>query len=245
MSTRSSAGLMTDFVDLVELGQDRDRAGRGVDASLRFGRRHALHAMRAGLELELRIGAPADDAADDFLVPAVLALALAEHFDLPALALGVARVHPEQVARENRRLVAAGAGADFEKDIRVVAAGLSAPAAWSARTLRPRCGLRARATSSAASSLISGSPELAISCAARRSSSSRVNSRKRCATGSSREYSIDSSRNWFCARNDARDPRAMRSLPRSGRRSAPGGGGSSLSSIVRLVEPVDVGDRVE
>ncbi len=50
----------------------------------------------------------------------MLALALAEHFDFPALALGVACVHPKQVAREDRGLVAAGAGADFEKDIRVV-----------------------------------------------------------------------------------------------------------------------------
>jgi len=53
--------------DLVELGQDRDRAGRGMDASLCLGRRHALHAMGAGLELEPRIGAAAYDAADDLL----------------------------------------------------------------------------------------------------------------------------------------------------------------------------------
>ena len=118
---RSSAGLMLDLADLLELRQDRDRARRGVDAALRLGRRHALHAVRAGLELELRIGAAADDAADDLAVAAVLAGALAEHLDAPALALGVARVHPEQVAGEDRGLVAAGAGADLEEDVALVA----------------------------------------------------------------------------------------------------------------------------
>ena len=66
-------GVDLDGFDLLELGQDRDGARRGVDASLRLGRRHALHAVRAGLELQERVRAAADDAADDFLVAAVLA----------------------------------------------------------------------------------------------------------------------------------------------------------------------------
>ena len=52
--------------------------GRGVDAALGFGFRHPLHAVGAGLELQPRIGALADDARDDFLVAAVFAGALAE-----------------------------------------------------------------------------------------------------------------------------------------------------------------------
>jgi len=51
----------------------------------------------------------------------MLAGTLAQHLDLPALALRVARVHAEQVSREDRRLVAAGAGADLEEDVGVVA----------------------------------------------------------------------------------------------------------------------------
>ena len=66
-------GIDVDLVDFVELRQDRDGARRGVDAPLRLGRRHALHAMRAGLELEPRKRAAPDDAADDLLVAAVLA----------------------------------------------------------------------------------------------------------------------------------------------------------------------------
>ena len=53
VSMRSSAGLSTTVFDRVGFGQDRDGAGRGMDAALRLGLRHALHAVAAGLELEL------------------------------------------------------------------------------------------------------------------------------------------------------------------------------------------------
>ena len=46
-----------DLLGLVGLGQHRDRAGAGVDAALGLGRRHALHAVAAGFELELRVDA--------------------------------------------------------------------------------------------------------------------------------------------------------------------------------------------
>ena len=46
--------IQLDGLDLLELGQDRDRARGGVDAPLRLGGGHALHAMRAGLELQER-----------------------------------------------------------------------------------------------------------------------------------------------------------------------------------------------
>ena len=60
---------------LLDLGQDDDGRGRGVDPAGRFGRRDALHAVGAALELEPAVGAvPADlddrllDAADAGLV---------------------------------------------------------------------------------------------------------------------------------------------------------------------------------
>jgi hypothetical protein len=46
-------------LDFLDLGQDRDGAGRGVDAPLRLGGRHALHAMHAGFEFQLGEGAAA------------------------------------------------------------------------------------------------------------------------------------------------------------------------------------------
>ncbi len=77
--------------------------------------------MRAGLELQPRIRAAADDARDHFLVPAVLARIVGFDFHLPTLALGVARIHAEQVAGEDRGLVAAGAGAHFQEQVAFVA----------------------------------------------------------------------------------------------------------------------------
>ena len=41
-----------DGLRFVGFGQHRHRAGAGVDAPLRFGRRHTLHAMAARLKLE-------------------------------------------------------------------------------------------------------------------------------------------------------------------------------------------------
>src|SRR5271168_3877764 len=91
-----------------------------MDPSLRFGCGHALYAMCSGFEFEQRKCAPADDPADDFLVSAVLAGALAQYFDSPALGLGIARVHPEQIACEQRRLVASRSGADLQEYVAVV-----------------------------------------------------------------------------------------------------------------------------
>ena len=56
---------------------------------LRFGGRDALHPVGAGLELETRVDAATHDAADDLLEAAMLAVALAHYFDLPALPFGV------------------------------------------------------------------------------------------------------------------------------------------------------------
>ena len=58
-------GIDRDVGDRIGLRQHGDRARRRVDAALRLGLRHALHAMAAGFELELRIRAGADDARDD------------------------------------------------------------------------------------------------------------------------------------------------------------------------------------
>ncbi len=91
-----------------------------MDAALGLGGGHALHAVRAGLELEPRVHVLTGDAGDDFLVAAVFAGTLVHHFHFPAMVAGVIVVHAEQIAGENRRLVAAGGGADFEKDIAVV-----------------------------------------------------------------------------------------------------------------------------
>ena len=107
-------------IDILGLGQHRDgRCGR-VDAALGFSGRHALHPVHAGFELQMGKGSCAIDVGDHFLVAAMLALAGGDHLHLPALEGGIALVHAEQVAREDRRLVAAGSGADFEDHVALV-----------------------------------------------------------------------------------------------------------------------------
>ncbi len=117
---RISDGIDPDLVDLVGLRQHGHRARGGVDAPLRFRFRHALHAMAAGLELELRVRTGADDAHDRFLVAAEVGRALGDHLGGPAMPLGKAHVHAQQVTGEQRRLVAAGAGADLEEDVAII-----------------------------------------------------------------------------------------------------------------------------
>ena len=91
-----------------------------MHASLRFGFGHALHAVSARLELELGIRALADDARDDFLVPAHLARAFGDHLDLPFVALGKTVIHAKQVAREQGRFVAARAAAHLDENVALV-----------------------------------------------------------------------------------------------------------------------------
>ena len=160
VSMRRSAGLMSTSAEFVRFRHHRDGAGGGVDAALGFGLRHALHAVAAGFELELGIGALADDAGDDFLVAAHFARAFRHDLDLPALALGIARVHAEQVAGEQRRFVAAGAGADFQEDVALVVGVLGQQQLlqidFDLRQLR----LALSAISASANSFISGSASI-------------------------------------------------------------------------------------
>ena len=78
---------------------------------------------------------------DDFLVAAELGGAGRDQLDPPALLFGIALVHAEQVAGEQRRLVAAGAGADFEHRRRARRRHRAAAARAPARA-RPRAAAR-------------------------------------------------------------------------------------------------------
>ncbi len=86
----------------------------------RLGVGNALHAVDARLEFQLGEGAAAAHLGDDLLVAADRAFAGGDHLDLPALLGGIALVHPEQMAGEQRGLVAAGPGADLENDVALV-----------------------------------------------------------------------------------------------------------------------------
>ncbi len=68
----------------------------------------------------MRIHLSAADLCDNFLETANARGAGVHHFDLPALALGVAVVHAKEIRRKEGCLVAAGAGPDFQKDVFLV-----------------------------------------------------------------------------------------------------------------------------
>ena len=107
-------------IDLLRLRQHGDGRRRSMDAPARLGRRDALHAMHAGLELQPREHAFAGDRGDDLLVAAEVVLRDRDDLHLPAAQLGVAAVHAEEIGSEQRRLVAAGAGAHFENGAALV-----------------------------------------------------------------------------------------------------------------------------
>ena len=114
-------GIDRDIGDRIGLRQHGDRARGRVDAALRLGLRHALHAMAAGFELELRIRARADDARDDLPIAAEIRRRLRHDLDRPAAPLGIARVHAEQHGGEQRRLLAAGPRTDLDEHVALVA----------------------------------------------------------------------------------------------------------------------------
>ncbi len=76
--------------------------------------------MAAGFELEARIGALAADAGDHLAIATQFGLAGGNEVHLPALFFGVAAVHAQQIGGKQRRLVAAGAGTDFQKQVALV-----------------------------------------------------------------------------------------------------------------------------
>src|SRR5262245_53262096 len=106
-------------VDLLRLGQHGDGRGRRVDAALRLGLGHALHAVHAALEPQEVVRAVARHLRHDLLEAALLGGALVEHLDLQLVLAAVVRIHVEEVAREDAGLVAADARADLEDDVAV------------------------------------------------------------------------------------------------------------------------------
>jgi hypothetical protein len=79
-----------------------------------------VHAMHAAFVFQLGINLAALNRGDDFLHPAHGRRRTFEHLHAPALRFRVARVHAEEFAGEERRLVAAGAGADLDDHVLLV-----------------------------------------------------------------------------------------------------------------------------
>ena len=81
---------------------------------------HALHAVHAALVADLAEHGLAGDLEDDFPQAAQLGGVALHLLHLQAVRLGVAVVHAVEIGGEKRRLVAAGAGADFHDGVAVL-----------------------------------------------------------------------------------------------------------------------------
>ena len=119
-SAAGAHGVDADFLgldvelDVLGLGQHGNGGGGGVDATAGLGGRHALHAVHARFEFEPCEHALPGDGRDDLLVAAEIVLRDTDDLGLPAVQIGIAAIHAEQVGCEQGRLVAAGAGAHFQ-----------------------------------------------------------------------------------------------------------------------------------
>src|SRR4029453_6893157 len=91
-----------------------------MDASGGLGDGHALHPVDAALELQPAPRAAAVDEQDHVLEPADTGRAGVHRLDPPTLALSVLRVHAGEIRGEQRRFVAAGAGANLHEDVLLV-----------------------------------------------------------------------------------------------------------------------------
>src|SRR5690554_5390466 len=87
-----------------------------MNTTLRLSFGNPLDTMRTRLKFQLRIDIMPLNGGNELFVTAVLARTFCEHRHLPALALGIAAVHAEQITRENSRFVAARASPDFQED---------------------------------------------------------------------------------------------------------------------------------
>ena len=80
-------------IDFLRLGQHRDRGGRGVDASLGFGRRHPLHPVHPRFPAQQAVGSVAPDREMASLMPPRCPVAHADRLDVKPVPLGESGVH--------------------------------------------------------------------------------------------------------------------------------------------------------
>ena len=108
-------------VEFAGLGEHGDRCRRSLDTSLGLGLGHSLDAVHAGFIFHHPVDSVAAGQLEDYLLEAAgSAGRLVGHLDLPAAGFGVMLVHAEEVAREDRRLVAAGAAAYLDYGVLAV-----------------------------------------------------------------------------------------------------------------------------
>ena len=101
-------------VHVFGLRQDRDRRGRGVDATAAFSTWNTLHPVYATFKLQPCKDVLSLDVNHRFLDPSKFRLLQLDHIDFPAFGFGIALIHPQQVPCKKRSFIASGTRADFQ-----------------------------------------------------------------------------------------------------------------------------------
>ena len=107
-------------IDFLGLGQNGHRGGRGVNASLRLGGRHALHPVDTAFVFQPAEHFLARYLEDHFAEASGIGWIGFHRLDLPSAAFGVAHVHPHEIAGKNGGFIASGPRPDFDKGIAVL-----------------------------------------------------------------------------------------------------------------------------
>ena len=107
-------------VDFVGFRQNRDGGRGSMDAALLLGGGHTLDAMDAAFILQLGIDFVALNRGDDFFHATERGWRAFQHFDFPALRFRVTRIHAEKFSSEERGLIAACSGANFQQNVFLV-----------------------------------------------------------------------------------------------------------------------------
>ena len=107
-------------IELLRLGQHTHGRCGGVNTPLALGDGHALHAVRATLELEVGPRIVALQHERDLVDPPEVRQVGAEHLHGPSLARGIGLIHVEQVAGEQVRLLATLGATHFHDQVLAV-----------------------------------------------------------------------------------------------------------------------------
>ncbi|OPZ22789.1 MAG: hypothetical protein BWZ10_00247 [candidate division BRC1 bacterium ADurb.BinA364] len=109
-------GLDLDF-HFLGLGQNGDGDGGGVYPSGGFGDGHALHAVDSAFEFHLAVDRFSFDRKHGFLESAQFGRRGGDQVHFPVFGFAEPLIHPCQIGGEQRRFVAARAGANFQNGV--------------------------------------------------------------------------------------------------------------------------------
>ena len=111
VSVDSQVGGIDCDVDILGFGHNGDGYRAGMNSASALCDGDALDAVSAALVFEFAEGSRAVNRENNFLEAADCRGICVDNVNVPTLPLGVARVHPEQLARKECRLLAADAAA--------------------------------------------------------------------------------------------------------------------------------------